>query len=96
MAVVLGCVLPSLGVSSLDFGRLWQRRRPFLCQMAADSHGAPVIGSETSGRAVNERHHRYQSSRTPKAKLDELNKKAIDAITSGKLTDGRQYQRNVG
>ncbi|MGY3610613.1 MULTISPECIES: hypothetical protein [unclassified Bradyrhizobium] len=31
-----------------------------------------------------------------KAKLDELNKKAIDAITSGKLTDGRQYQRNVG
>jgi hypothetical protein len=23
--------LPSLGVSSLDLGRLWQRRRPFFC-----------------------------------------------------------------
>ncbi|ANW03162.1 hypothetical protein LMTR13_26500 [Bradyrhizobium icense] len=41
MAIILSCILPSLGVSSLDFGRLWQRRRPFSCQMPADSHGAP-------------------------------------------------------
>ncbi|WOH52346.1 MULTISPECIES: hypothetical protein [unclassified Bradyrhizobium] len=33
MAFILGCILPSLGVSSLDFGRLWQRRRPFPCPM---------------------------------------------------------------
>jgi hypothetical protein len=31
-AVALPLSLPSLGVSSLDLGRLWQRRRPFfLC-----------------------------------------------------------------
>jgi hypothetical protein len=48
--------LPSLGVSSLDLGRLWQRRRPFFFVYAVAPAAIP-------------RRHRFQSTTRPSCLL---------------------------
>jgi hypothetical protein len=64
--------LPSVGVSSLDSGRLWQRRRPFfLCALtgiivAAGDLAAPLAAGWFQGGGVGETQGGAQGGERPR------------------------------